>query len=35
MLDSKAIATLAQSFRGSLIQPGDESYDEARKLTTR
>jgi hypothetical protein len=32
MIDAKAIATLAQSFRGSLIQPGNDEYDEARKL---
>ncbi len=32
MLDAKTIATFAPSFRGKLIQPGDDSYDEARKL---
>jgi len=32
MLDAKAFATFAPSFRGKLIQPGDDSYDEARKL---
>lgn len=32
MLDAQAIASLAQSFRGTLIQPQDAEYDEARKL---
>ena len=32
MLDNQAIGLLAQSFRGTLIQPGDDGYDEARKL---
>jgi FAD/FMN-containing dehydrogenase len=32
MLDKQAIGLLAQSFRGTLIQPGDDGYDEARKL---
>jgi FAD/FMN-containing dehydrogenase len=32
MLDEQAIGVLAQTFRGSLIQPGDAGYDEARKL---
>ena len=32
MLDEKTIASLAQSLRGELIQPGDARYDEARKL---
>ncbi len=32
MLDAKTISTFAPSFRGQLIQPGDDSYEEARKL---
>jgi len=32
MLDTQSIAAFAPSFRGNLIQPGDDDYDEARKL---
>jgi hypothetical protein len=32
MLDAQTIDSFRQSFRGALIQPGDESYDEARSL---
>jgi hypothetical protein len=32
MLDSQAIGSFAETFRGDLIQPGDERYHEARKL---
>jgi FAD/FMN-containing dehydrogenase len=32
MLDTNAITTFTQSFRGTLIQPGDAAYEEARKL---
>ena len=32
MLDAQTIASFAQSLRGNLIQPGDASYEEARKL---
>jgi hypothetical protein len=32
MLDAKTIATFAPSFRGKLIQPDDDNYDQARKL---
>jgi hypothetical protein len=32
MLDAQAIDSFRQSFRGALIQPGDDGYDEARSL---
>ncbi len=32
MLDTNAITTFAHAFRGSVIQPGDAGYEEARKL---
>jgi FAD/FMN-containing dehydrogenase len=32
MLDSKAVIAFAQSFRGTVIQPDDAGYDEARKV---
>ena len=32
MLDTRTITAFAQSFRGTLTQPGDAGYDEARKL---
>ncbi len=32
MLDAQAIDSFRQSFRGALIRPGDEAYDEARSL---
>jgi hypothetical protein len=32
MLDVQAVDSFRQSFRGVLIQPGDEGYDEARSL---
>jgi hypothetical protein len=31
-LDERALQTLAGSFRGSLVRPGDEDYDEQRKV---
>jgi len=32
MLDTNAITTFAQSLRGTMTQPGDAAYEEARKL---
>ncbi len=32
MLDTNAITRFAQTFRGTVIQPGDPAYEEARKL---
>ncbi|HLB85477.1 MAG TPA: hypothetical protein VJK00_12120, partial [Steroidobacteraceae bacterium] len=32
MLDTNAITTFAQSLRGTVTQPGDAAYEEARKL---
>ena len=32
MLDTNAITTFTQSLRGTVIQPGDAAYEEARKL---
>ena len=32
MLDTKAFTIFTQSLRGTVIQPGDAAYEEARKL---
>ena len=32
MLSAEAIQDLAGMFQGELIQPGDQTYDEARKV---